>query len=206
MTMNNICIAFSKVELSSSNDRREAKNQTIFYYKFLQNNNGVATYFTNLLFKAFGAIVLKIPKCMSIKFFLLRLEPFLRRFFSVVILISYTATLLLIRVSSPLRAPICCCCSRRLRYKLIPFKFQQLIHGFYSGLHRQLRGRDSSVGIATCYGLDGSGIESRLKARFSSPFQTSPGAHPASYTMGTGSFPGVKRSGRGVDHPPQRRG
>lgn len=26
MTMNNICIAFSKVEISSSNDRREAKN------------------------------------------------------------------------------------------------------------------------------------------------------------------------------------
>ena len=32
--------------------------------------------------------------------------------------------------------------------------------------------------------------------------QTDPGAHPASYTMGTGSFPGVKRLGRGVDHPP----
>ena len=30
-----------------------------------------------------------------------------------------------------------------------------------------------------------------------------PGAHPASYTMGTGPFPGVKRPGRGVDHPPQ---
>jgi len=29
-----------------------------------------------------------------------------------------------------------------------------------------------------------------------------PWAHPASYTMGTGSFPGVKRPGRGVDHPP----
>jgi hypothetical protein len=27
-------------------------------------------------------------------------------------------------------------------------------------------------------------------------------AHPASYTMGTGSFPGVKRPRRGVDHPP----
>jgi len=27
-------------------------------------------------------------------------------------------------------------------------------------------------------------------------------APPASYTMGTGSFPGVKRPGRGVDHPP----
>ena len=32
--------------------------------------------------------------------------------------------------------------------------------------------------------------------------QAGPGAHPASYTMGTGSFPGVKRPGRGVDHPP----
>ena len=37
--------------------------------------------------------------------------------------------------------------------------------------------------------------------RFSAPVQTGPGAHPASYTMGTGSFPGVKRPRRGVDHP-----
>jgi hypothetical protein len=29
-----------------------------------------------------------------------------------------------------------------------------------------------------------------------------PGAHPTSYTMGTGSFPGVQRPGLGVDHPP----
>jgi hypothetical protein len=29
-----------------------------------------------------------------------------------------------------------------------------------------------------------------------------PGAHPASYTMGTGSILGVKRPGRGFDHPP----
>jgi len=29
-----------------------------------------------------------------------------------------------------------------------------------------------------------------------------PGAHPASYTMGTESFLGVKRLGRGNDHPP----
>jgi hypothetical protein len=28
-------------------------------------------------------------------------------------------------------------------------------------------------------------------ARFSAPVQTGHGAHPASYTMGTGSFPGV---------------
>jgi len=38
-------------------------------------------------------------------------------------------------------------------------------------------------------------------ARFSAPVQTGPEAHPASYTMGTGSFLGVKRPGRGVDHP-----
>jgi len=38
--------------------------------------------------------------------------------------------------------------------------------------------------------------------RFSVPIQTGPGARPASYTMGTGSFPGVKRLRHGVDHPP----
>jgi len=49
----------------------------------------------------------------------------------------------------------------------------------------------------TGYGLDGPGIDSRWGARFSSPVQTGPGAHPAFCTMGTGSFPGVK-SGWGV--------
>jgi hypothetical protein len=44
-------------------------------------------------------------------------------------------------------------------------------------------GRDSSVGIATRYGLHGPGIESRWGARFSAPVQTGPGAHPASYKM-----------------------
>ena len=39
-------------------------------------------------------------------------------------------------------------------------------------------------------------------ARFSASLQTGPGAHPVSYTVGTGSFPGVKQSGRGIDHPP----
>ena len=63
-------------------------------------------------------------------------------------------------------------------------------------------GRDSVVGIATCYGLDGPGIESRWGgARFSAPVQTGPEDHPASYTMDTGSFPGEKRPGSGVDHP-----
>jgi len=40
-----------------------------------------------------------------------------------------------------------------------------------------------------------------VEARFSAPVQTGPGAHPASCTMGTGSFLGVK-SGRGVTLTP----
>jgi hypothetical protein len=55
--------------------------------------------------------------------------------------------------------------------------------------------------IATGYGLDGPGIESRWGARFFAQVQTGPGAHPASCTMGTGSFLGLKRPGRGADHP-----
>jgi len=46
-------------------------------------------------------------------------------------------------------------------------------------------GRDSSVNIATRYGLDGPCIESRLGLRFSATVQTGSGIHPASYTMGT---------------------
>jgi hypothetical protein len=62
-------------------------------------------------------------------------------------------------------------------------------------------GRDSSVGIATRYVLEGPRIESQ-QGEISPTVQTGPGTHPASYTTGTGSFPMVKRPGRGVDHPP----
>ena len=51
----------------------------------------------------------------------------------------------------------------------------------------------SVVGIATGYELDGPVIESRWGSRFFAPVQTGPGAHPASCTMGTGTFPGIKR-------------
>ena len=61
---------------------------------------------------------------------------------------------------------------------------------------------DSSVGVATRYGLDNPGIESQWGARYSAPVQTDPGAHPASFKMGAGSFPGVMQSGHGVDDPP----
>jgi hypothetical protein len=39
-------------------------------------------------------------------------------------------------------------------------------------------------------------------AKFFAHVPTGPGAHPAFCTMGTGSFPGVKRPGRGAEHPP----
>ena len=39
-------------------------------------------------------------------------------------------------------------------------------------------------------------------AWFSAQVQTGPGAQPTTYTTGTGSFVEVKRSERGVDHPP----
>jgi hypothetical protein len=47
-----------------------------------------------------------------------------------------------------------------------------------------------------------SGDRFPVEARFSAPVQTGPGAHPASCTTGTGLLLGVKRPGRGVDHPP----
>jgi hypothetical protein len=39
-------------------------------------------------------------------------------------------------------------------------------------------------------------------ARFSAPVQTGRGANPASYTVGSVSFPGVKRPGPGANYPP----
>ena len=41
-----------------------------------------------------------------------------------------------------------------------------------------------------------------MAARFSALVQTGPEAHLASSTLGTGSMPGLKQPGRGVDHPP----
>ena len=62
-----------------------------------------------------------------------------------------------------------------------------ILFGFMS-----VGGPGSVVGIATGCGLDGPGIESRWGARFSAPVQTGPGARPASCTMDTESFAGVK--------------
>jgi hypothetical protein len=48
-------------------------------------------------------------------------------------------------------------------------------------------------------GLDGPGIESRCGRNFS---HTSRPVLGPNVTIDTGSFPGVKRPGRGDDHPP----
>jgi len=42
-------------------------------------------------------------------------------------------------------------------------------------------------------------------ARYSAPVQIASEAHPASYTTGTGSFLGIKRSRSGVEQPPSSR-
>jgi hypothetical protein len=47
-------------------------------------------------------------------------------------------------------------------------------------------GRDSAVGIATRYGLDGPGIEPRWGVRFFAPVQTGHRVYSACCTMGVG--------------------
>ena len=47
-----------------------------------------------------------------------------------------------------------------------------------------------------------SGDRIPVEVRFSVSVQTGPGSQPASCTISTGSFPGVKRPGRGVYLPP----
>jgi hypothetical protein len=70
------------------------------------------------------------------------------------------------------------------------FTIAHIVHGM---------SRDSSVGIAIRYGMDGPGIESRWGSSFSACVQTSPGAHPASCIIGTEFLGGVNRPGRGTD-------
>ena len=78
---------------------------------------------------------------------------------------------------------------------------KQLCNSSFTPNITNLCDRDSSVGIATRCGMDGTGIEFRWLARFSVPVQTGPGAHPVSYTMGTGSFTGGKAAGEWYGPP-----
>jgi hypothetical protein len=67
-------------------------------------------------------------------------------------------------------------------------------------------GRDSVVDIATCYGLDGPGIESLWGRDFQHPSRPAQGPTQSSMQWVTGFFPGDKAGGgrgaRGLNHPP----
>lgn len=71
----------------------------------------------------------------------------------------------------------------------------------YPALWRNV-GRDSSIGTAVRYRLDGPRTELRWWRDFPH-CQTNPGTHLDPYTMRTWSFPWVKRTGRGVKLLPQ---
>jgi len=62
-------------------------------------------------------------------------------------------------------------------------------------------GRENVIGTVTRYRLDGPGIESRWGEIFHTR-PDGPGAHQTSDTMGIELFPGGKRSGCCVNHPP----
>ena len=63
-------------------------------------------------------------------------------------------------------------------------------------------GRDSSVGIATRYEVDGPEIECRWGRDFPHLSRQAMGPNELSVQWVPGLFPGVKRHGRGVEHPP----
>ena len=68
----------------------------------------------------------------------------------------------------------------------------------------QIAGKDSSVGIATRYGLDDQEIESRPGGEIFRIRPYRPWGPPSLLYSGYRvSFPGLMRPGRGVNHPPQ---
>jgi hypothetical protein len=81
------------------------------------------------------------------------------------------------------------CTELKLSCKFWSRKWQIIIRYPWPG------GRDSVVGIVTRYGLDVPGIESRWRRGFPHSSIPAPGAHPASFTISTGSFSGVKAAG-----------
>ena len=65
-----------------------------------------------------------------------------------------------------------------------------------------MRGGDVAVDIATRYGLEGTGIESRWERAFPHPSRPNLGPiHPPMLYVPV-SFPAVKRPGRGLDPSP----
>ena len=63
-------------------------------------------------------------------------------------------------------------------------------------------GRDNSVGIATCYGLDDPRIESRQRRDFLYPSRPTLGPTQSPIQWVPGLSGGGKAAGSDVDHPP----
>ena len=89
--------------------------------------------------------------------------------------------------------------------RYLPFLYQMVISDLLQDVvifHYVVSKRHLSVIVSYyTYLLPNVKIYELVGARFSTPVQTGPGAHPASCRMGTGSFPQVK-SGQGVTLTP----
>jgi hypothetical protein len=77
------------------------------------------------------------------------------------------------------------------------FSFQK----YYYSMKDNMMGRDSVVGIATCYGLDGPGIEHQWRRDFPDHPDRPRDTPSLLYNGYQLSFPGIKRPGRGDQHP-----
>jgi hypothetical protein len=99
--------------------------------------------------------------------------------------------------------PLLTHCQYALCHTTVPHYCHTVLNSWLLyALARQWVGRVNSVGIATRYGLDGLGIESRWWRDFPQPSRPALIAHPASYTIRTGTFLGINPPVRVFDHPP----
>jgi len=97
-----------------------------------------------------------------------------------------------------------CACAMRVDShgnKASVFEISSILTGLYWAYYMQVA-PNSSVFIPACYGLDGPGIESRWGWDFPHPSRPAlwPIQPPVRWVPGI--FPGGKRLGRGLDHPP----
>jgi hypothetical protein len=81
---------------------------------------------------------------------------------------------------------MCCWVTRRSDWSSLKGYFSDMSKIFETSTCEV--GRDRGVGIATRYGLDGLGTESRWGAKYSALVLTGPGAHSASCTGDTASL------------------
>jgi hypothetical protein len=93
-----------------------------------------------------------------------------------------------------------CSAADAKRVQVVSYDVEVKLFGQFREVYVSVGSRDSSVGIATGYGLDdrGAGVRVPVESRIFllHVVQTGSGVHPASCPMGTGgSFPGGKTAG-----------